>query len=165
MRFTFAPMTAADARTVLGWRYPAPYAGYDMDDTPEALAELLDPRSPHYAAREEGGALVGFFTYGTSAEVTGVHQPALSSGDEGTLSVGLGLRPDLTGRGLGLSFVRAGLDFARETLAPARFRMFVLPINERALRVYERAGFARTGVVTQRRAEGDRPFLRLERPA
>lgn len=165
MRFTFAPMAEADALAILAWRYPAPYAVYNMSDTPEAHAELLDPRSPHYAARDERGELVGFFAFGTSAEVTGDGEPALFTGDDRTLSVGLGLRPDLAGRGLGEAFVRAGLDFARATFAPERFRLFVLPFNERALRVYERAGFARTGAVAQRRADGDRLFLQLERPA
>ena len=73
------------------------------------------------------------------------------------------MRPDLTGKGLGLAFVQAGLDFAREQFKPDYFRLFVLTYNERAIRVYERAGFERMGIYVQRRAEGDRDFLEMRR--
>jgi hypothetical protein len=53
----------------------------------------------------------------------------------------LGMRPDLTGRGLGEEFVHAGLRFARETYSPPAFRLTVATFNQRAIRVYERAGF------------------------
>jgi [ribosomal protein S18]-alanine N-acetyltransferase len=58
------------------------------------------------------------------------------------LDYGLGLRPDLTGQGLGLEFFRAGLVFARERYQPQRVYLHVAAFNERARRVYERAGFS-----------------------
>jgi ribosomal-protein-alanine N-acetyltransferase len=51
------------------------------------------------------------------------------------------MRPDLTGRGLGEDFVRAGLRFARETYSPPAFRLTVASFNRRAIRVYQSAGF------------------------
>ena len=57
------------------------------------------------------------------------------------LDYGLGLRPDLTGLGLGLEFFLAGLAFARELYRPSRVFLHVAEFNERARRVYERAGF------------------------
>ncbi|HEY7976274.1 MAG TPA: GNAT family protein, partial [Ktedonobacterales bacterium] len=57
------------------------------------------------------------------------------------IEIGLAMRPDLTGRGLGLAFVEAGLDFARARYAPVRFTLDVATFNERARRVYARAGF------------------------
>ena len=62
---------------------------------------------------------------------------------EPLLDVGLGLRPDLTGRGLGLGFVAAVLALGRERFGPVGFRLSVAVFNERAIRVYERAGFVR----------------------
>ncbi|HLI06204.1 MAG TPA: GNAT family protein [Ktedonobacteraceae bacterium] len=171
MQFFFHPMNEEEARAVLAWRYEGPYAVYNMqaeaeEEYEEALKELLDRRSPHYAARNEAGELVGFFGFGSSAYVTGFDEPHLYS-ENNTITVGLGMRPDLTGqgKGLGLAFVNAGLDFARQEFAPDHFRLFVLTFNERAIRVYEKAGFQRARVVVQRNPRGERLFLEMSRRA
>ena len=57
------------------------------------------------------------------------------------LDIGMGLRPDLTGQGRGLMYVKAILDFAHRTFAPTAFRVTVAQFNKRALRVWEKAGF------------------------
>jgi [ribosomal protein S18]-alanine N-acetyltransferase len=52
--------------------------------------------------------------------------------------------------------------FAPMTEEDARaFRLFVMTFNERAIRVYERAGFERVKVVIQHSLEGERPFLEM----
>ena len=130
--FGFEPMEDDDARTIAAWRYPHPYDFYDADADPDDLAELLDPTAradAYFAARDADGTLVGFLFV----------RP-----DGGTVEIGLGLRPDLTGRGLGASFVAACLDYARRRHAPCRFRLFVAAFNARAIRVHERAGFRST---------------------
>lgn len=161
MQFTFAPLDVEAARAIMTWRYEEPYSIYnwEAEDDP---AEMLDRRSPHYAVRDERGELVGFFAYGSSAQVWNSGEPHLYSEGK-TITVGLGMRPDLTGRGLGLAFVRAGLDFAREQFAPEQFRLYVLTFNERAIRVYERAGFERAGIYVQHNPAGDRDFLEMRR--
>jgi [ribosomal protein S18]-alanine N-acetyltransferase len=55
------------------------------------------------------------------------------------------MRPDLTGRGLGLAFVRLHLEFAHERFPDRRVILAVADFNERARKVYERAGFRITG--------------------
>jgi RimJ/RimL family protein N-acetyltransferase len=105
---------------------------------------------------------VGFFGFGSSACVTGYGEPHLYS-ENNTITIGLGLRPDLTGQGKGLAFVSAGLDFARREFAPDYFRLFVLTFNERAIRVYEKAGFQRVRIVVQRNPQGERLFLEMNR--
>jgi ribosomal-protein-alanine N-acetyltransferase len=62
--------------------------------------------------------------------------------DGGTVDVGLGLRPDLTGRGLGAGFLEEVLAETRSRHAPERVTLSVAAFNERAIVVYERAGFA-----------------------
>lgn len=59
------------------------------------------------------------------------------------LEIGLGLRPDLTGRGLGLEFVKLGISKASQVYPDYKGDMVlrVLDTNERAVKVYERAGF------------------------
>ncbi len=165
MQFTFRLLDEADARAIQAWRYTGEYAIYNMTaDDPDERDELLDRRSPYYAARDESGALVGFFVFGTSAEIDDCNPPGIMRAD-GTITIGLGLRPDLTGKGLGVAFVNAGLEFAKAQFAPVAFRLFVMTFNERAIRVYERAGFQRVGLVTQRGPRGERAFWEMRRPA
>jgi len=124
------------------WRYPPPYDFYDDDGIPPTNPELF------YGAYDEQGSLVGFFFYGPRSDA---------------LFYGLGLRPDLTGRGLGLEFVEAGMAFARERFGPRRLVLDVAEFNERAIRVYERAGFRRTGRKVRTFARwGDVPFVDME---
>ena len=106
------------------WRYEAPYDFYDGDVDP-----ILNPER-FFAARDDDGTLLGFYYF----------EP---KGD--TLEYGLGLRPDLTGRGLGLDFFRSGLEFGRRRHEPRLVRLYVAAFNRRAIRVYERARFRETG--------------------
>jgi ribosomal-protein-alanine N-acetyltransferase len=57
------------------------------------------------------------------------------------VEIGLGLRPELTGRGLGAAFLEAGLDFAAARFAAREYALAVAAFNRRAIAVYERAGF------------------------
>lgn len=166
--YNFAPMSREDARAIRGWRYDGPYAVYNMDAaniTGDALEdEMLDLRSPWFSVRDTSGDLIGFFAYGTSAELGGYCTPHLF--DEGSvLSIGLGMRPDAAGKGNGLCFVMSGLTFARERFAPRVFRLYVMSWNRRAIRVYERAGFVQVGTVRQRNSSGryEYEFIEMRR--
>ena len=163
MQIHFTPLEEADVRSIIAWRYEGPYAVYNWEDDDDP-SDMLDRRSPYYAVRDEQGELIGFFAYGSSAYVWGSGEPHLYS-ENNTITIGLGMRPDLTGKGLGLAFVQAGLDFAREHFEPDYFRLYVLTYNERAIRVYERAGFERGGIYVQHSAEGERDFLEMRRKA
>jgi [ribosomal protein S18]-alanine N-acetyltransferase len=164
VHFHFTELEEDDARAILAWRYEGQYAIYNWEDEDDP-AEMLDRRSPHYAVKDERGELIGFFAYGSAAYVWDSGEPHLYS-ENNTITVGLGMRPDLTGKGLGLAFTRAGLDFAREQFRPDAFRLYVLTFNERAIRVYERAGFERTGIYTQLNSVyGNRDFVEMRRGA
>ena len=175
MSMRFSPMTEGDARDILAWRYEGPYATYNTPDPAlgadfDSLAELLDTRSPYFAVREQGqtdAPPIGFFAYGSASEVgspdtEGLATPYLLRPD-GSLTIGLGLRPDLTGQHRGLALVEAGLAFARERYQPSLFRLYVFSWNERALRVYKRAGFTSVGVTRIHAPEGERVFIEMTR--
>ncbi len=166
MQFTFTPMTEEDARAIQAWHYEEPYTTYNMtsDEEPNAIEEMLDQRSPHYAVRDEPNALIGFYTYGTSAHIGDTIEPGLFVEDR-MVTIGLGMRPDLTGQGLGLAFVNAGLVFACKEFVPKRFRLYVFAWNERAIRVYEHAGFKRIGLCVVPHEQEDRTFVEMQREA
>ena len=118
------PMTRRDFDELATWRYEPPYDFYDGDVDP-----VLDPER-FFAARDGDGALIGFYYFEQKPDA---------------LEYGLGLQPELTGRGFGLDFFRAGLTFGRKRYRASCVRLFVAAFNLRAITVYERAGFHETG--------------------
>ena len=128
-------------RVLATWRYPPPHDFYDGDVDPVRNPER------YFEARDDEGELIGFYYF----------EPKPPD-----LDYGLGLRPDLVGRGLGLDFFLAGLAFARERYRPKRVFLHVAEFNERARRVYARAGF-RVVSSHMRRFErfGEVPFLTM----
>ena len=60
------------------------------------------------------------------------------------LDVGLGLRPDLTGIGLGAPLLRAACELGRELHGPRRYRLVTAVTNARMQRVATALGFERT---------------------
>ena len=84
----------------------------------------------------------------------------------GDVEVGIGLRPELTGRGRGEPFRRAQLDYASQQWQPPLFRLHVAAWNERAIRLYRRLGFEEVARETRRfELVGEHEFIRKERTA
>ncbi len=141
MELRIEPASPETYELLRRWRYPPPYDFYDGDVDPPEHPERF------FAARDEDGELIGFYYF----------EPIPPD-----LDYGLGLRPDLTGLGLGLEFFLAGLRFARELYRPARVFLHVAEFNERARRVYERAGFrVISSHVRSFDRFGDVPFLTM----
>jgi ribosomal-protein-alanine N-acetyltransferase len=152
--FSLRPMTQADAEAIALWHYAEPYSFYDWAEDPDDLAELLDPaqRGDAYVAVDDAeGVLVGYFSFRQAARET--------------ITIGLGLRPDHTGRGLGRAFLAAGLDYARTRFRPAGFALAVATFNRRAITVYERAGFVPGRVYEHATNGGVWEFVEMRRPA
>jgi ribosomal-protein-alanine N-acetyltransferase len=136
------------------WHYPPPYELYDLGRIPLLVSVLLHRvcaplgRMGFYAVDSEDERLVGVFSFRKLGR---------------TVELGLALRPDLTGRRIGLGFVGAGMDFARSTFAPAAFRLDVATFNQRAIRVYERAGFVRGPHFVRSTRLGPYEFMEMTR--
>ena len=124
MTWRLEPLDHGAIEELASWRYEPPYDFYDGDLDP--------PNNPerYVVARDHDGRLAGFYYFEPKGAV---------------LEYGLGLRPDLTGRGLGLEFFRAGLELGRRRYVPQLIRLYVAAFNDRAIAVYERAGFRETG--------------------
>jgi ribosomal-protein-alanine N-acetyltransferase len=142
-------MSDASAVAIAGWRYSPPYDFYDaIPDDPD-LADLLRAdfrRGRYFEFVDATGNLVGFFEYKHEVK---------------PLEIGLGLQPDLTGRGLGLNFVTAGMVFARSEFGAKSLSLSVAVFNERARKVYERAGFRPVETYLHRINGIDHEFLRM----
>lgn len=125
-------MTLAFARDIVTWRYPAPYDCYDMTSADPRF--LADPRNGFHALVMAEG-LAGFRSFGPDGRVPGWEY------DDSALDTGGGLRPALTGRGLGQEAIRTGLEFGQREFSPAAFRMTIASFNVRVRTVVGRLGF------------------------
>ena len=155
--FTFNSMDEASTRAIPEWRYDAPYDMYNVapGDAEKEMQLFLDPQNAYHTITDERGDLVAYCCFGVDAQVPGGDYSAAA------LDIGLGVRPDLTGQGRGLTYVNAVIDFARRTFPPTAFRVTIAEFNKRALRVWEKAGFR--PVQTFQREKDGRAFVILTR--
>lgn len=155
-------MTEGIARAIGAWRYKPPYTFYNPDPKAldEILAQMLD--GSYYAVLDDQGELAGFVAFGATAQIPGGHTHGAYR-DE-ALDIGLGMRPDLTGHGLGLEFLEACIAFARERYAPPMLRLSVATFNQRAITVYQRAGFEAGPSVPSPMRGGETEFLVMTLP-
>ena len=145
MKLTIRLASAETFAEMATWRYERPYDFYDGDVDP-----VLNPER-FYEALDEDGSLVGNYYFEQKGDA---------------LEIGLGLRPDLTGRGLGLEFLLAGIEFGRRRFGLSRVILNVAAFNERAIKVYERARFRETGRHARRFDRwGDVEFVEMEQAA
>lgn len=155
MSLRFKSLRWNDARAISRWRYEGIYAFYDQEALPMLSLALFRPLLralglEAFIVLDDASERIGIFTFTQRGNA---------------IEIGLAMRPDLTGRGMGLDFVEAGLDFARARYAPTRFTLDVATFNERARRVYERAGFKPLETFTRRINGGLHESLAMYRPA
>lgn len=137
MSLAIQSLNEANAREMAGWHYDAPYDFYNLNpnEIEQNVHYFLDPQNNFYGIFEKQEELIGYCSFGEDGQVPG--------GDYSTpgLDIGMGIRPDLTGQRRGSCYVEAVLDFARQTFAPPFIRVTVAAFNQRALRVWYKAGF------------------------
>lgn len=121
------------------WWYEGAYAFYNPEKPYQA-------EHPDQAAGEDlfvwlgpDGEVLGHISYGPDGRIPTVEGYAYP---EDALDIGLGLRPDLCGRGLGAAYVAECLRFGQEHYGTKRFRLSVVSFNERAVKCYQKAGFS-----------------------
>ena len=149
--YSFNQMDIATAREIADtWKYEAPFDFYDATADPDDYQEFVDPNSwpgIFYSVWEQQ-ELRGFFS--------------MSSTEHGT-GVGVGMRPNLVGRGAGTEFVRACLGYAKDRCGVSgSITLSVASFNARAIKVYERFGFRATGQYKQPTNGSVFDFVRME---
>ena len=138
MQYHIIPMNPEYAAEISVWQYPAPYSIYSMDGSQELLNELQD--GSYWVAQDNSDEVIDYFCFGENARVP-TQDTIVVYQFEDALDVGLGMRPDICGRGLGLDFILCGLDYATKAYSHRVLRLTVAAFNERAITVYQQVGF------------------------
>ncbi len=146
--YHISPMSRRYANEIAGWIYPAEYAAYSFQKDSGTVNELLN--GEYFVCVDAKEKLTGYFCFGSSAQI-----PTMESGVYGAdrLDIGLGLKPELCGKGLGAAFMASGMAYAREHLAAPGFRLTVACFNKRAVTVYAKLGFSIAGEVTHQKSK------------
>ena len=143
-----SPMSIGYANQISAWTYEEAYSIYSFHKNSETIEELMN--GEYFACLDRCNELIGYFCFGKSAQIPttekDVYTPEM-------LDMGLGMRPDLCGKGDGCSFVKSGLDFARDKFRVSQIRLTVAQFNTRAIHVYEKVGFQPSIIVTHRKTQ------------
>lgn len=127
-----------EARKISTWIYKNHYSIYSMSRNTSCIRTIC--RQLYYSATDNKGRLLGYYCFGEAAQVSSGIKLGIYNNKDFT-DIGLALKPDLCGRGLGLDFLNCGLQFARDNLSAKSFRLTVASFNKAAIKVYEKAGF------------------------
>ncbi|WP_018753758.1 GNAT family N-acetyltransferase [Paenibacillus sanguinis] len=149
-QFQIAPMEEAHGAEICTWHYDSPYDIYSWLPWEQMKAldvEFGNPviRTDQYiSVLDQDGTLVGFAQYFPLQGVT---------------RLGIGLKPELCGLGLGKSFVEAIVAEARRRKPENEIDLEVLTWNTRAIRVYQKVGFTITDLYEKMTPGGvSKPF-------
>jgi ribosomal-protein-alanine N-acetyltransferase len=153
MKFIFTHMNEKYANAVASWHYEGIYSFYDMAAEPDDLKILMDTnnwRDIIKAVLNGDNELVGWAAFYT---------------ENNEFWLSLGLRPDLTGQGLGEEFVTLCVKYAASQykLLKRTIRLHVALFNERAIKVYQRAGFIETSRTIRDTHIGRVDFVEMEK--
>jgi ribosomal-protein-alanine N-acetyltransferase len=153
MKYTFVPMNEKYANDIVSnWHYDGVYSFYDMAADEDDLRIFMDTnnwQNTIKAVLNENDELAGWATFYTE-------------NDEFWLS--LGLRPDLTGQGLGEEFVSQCTRCAiSENKTKHTIKLAVALFNQRAIKVYQRAGFAETSRTIRDTHIGRLEFIEMQK--
>ncbi|MFJ8355351.1 GNAT family N-acetyltransferase [Bacillus paramycoides] len=131
-------LTGEEANEINAWVYEEPYTLYSFSGDDEVIEELLD--GTYYGCCDEKGDLIGYFCFGENAQVPGGRDANLYEGED-VVDIGIGMKPELTGKGMGKTFFQVGIDFATKEFNSKMFRLSVATFNKRAIRLYKTIGF------------------------
>lgn len=138
MELNIKRMSYDEVKQISKWVYKEPYSIYSMDGSDNCIGELLNEN--YFSVSDKNGYLIGYYCFGAPAQVSAGNQFSVYDFKDIT-DIGLGMSPNLCGQGLGLKFFNSGLGFASNKLSAKRFRLTVATFNQRAIKVYQQAGF------------------------
>jgi [ribosomal protein S18]-alanine N-acetyltransferase len=151
MTYKFNIMTPEQAENIaFKWHYDGDYSFYDIEADAEDLAEFLNPeeRGDTTFAVSKDKELVAFFSVSRIAD--------------GIFDIGLGMRPDLTGKGNGIEFLSTGINFVQSEFKSEKITLSVATFNQRAIKLYRKVGFKDVETFMQDTNGSTFEFLKME---
>jgi [ribosomal protein S18]-alanine N-acetyltransferase len=152
-------MNEEDAREVCRWCYEEIYSIYSMDGSTECASELLS--GSYHCVKDDNNKMIGFYCFGEAAQVP-IGNMYEAYKDKDFMDIGLGMRPDLCGKGNGYEFLSKEIEFAKVFLGVEKLRLTVAEFNQRAVRLYEKAGFKRLMDFNRTNENGTTRFIVME---
>jgi [ribosomal protein S18]-alanine N-acetyltransferase len=125
----------SDAAVIATWHYDGPWSLYDVTDVRD-----ISHDKGYRAIAGDDGRLLGFVCIGAEARVAAVGAAV------GVVDVGVGLAPELVGRGYGRTILQPVLAQVLEDAAGAPLRALIQSWNERSLRLCRSLGFEPVGI-------------------
>ncbi|MBG9715949.1 GNAT family N-acetyltransferase [Bacillus sp. CCB-MMP212] len=153
-------LTEEEANEINTWTYEEPYSLYSFSGEKEVIEELLD--GTYYGCCVDQGEFIGYFCFGENAQVPGGRDANLYGGED-VIDIGLGMKPALTGKGMGKEFFQAGIAFATKEFNANMFRLSVATFNTRAITLYKNIGFKQGPIFLSRGREF--MLMEYERPS
>lgn len=153
MKFNFVPMNETFAKEMIeNWKYDNEYSIYDYSFEAKWLLEETRWGNEKFAVLNEDDNLIGEFTieffqetfeFSDNNNYVDIQTVKNNPDNSYQMWVGWGLKPNLTGKGLGKSFVSACIDFAVKlyNYRGEYIRLGVAEFNNRAIKVYSKLGF------------------------
>lgn len=157
LKYTVKKMTEQNAIDVLTWKYEKPYDFYNNVLSGDAILELQD--GSYKTIHNQNNDVIGFFCIGKSAQVPNNRQEEIYPEDY--IDIGLGMKPELTGKGKGFTFLSTILNDIQKDNPNKKLRLTVANFNKRAIRLYEKFDFIPAHEFTNERAT----FITMEREA
>jgi len=153
MQYNFIKMNQNYAEEIAyQWKYKGKYSFYDTTADKEDLAEFLDPKTwdRTFAVLNKENDLIGFYSYTFQDEI---------------MWIGFGLKPDLTGQGLGKEFVKSGIEYGIEHFdyQKEHIMLAVAEFNKRAIKLYKNLGFKTTEKYDQPTNGGVYKFYKMKK--
>ena len=140
LNISYHPAQKKNAREFVNWEYEPPYDVYNCppDEIGDAVQYNIDPANNVYAMLDQNETLIGYCSYGKDAQVPG--------GDysEAALDIGLMIKPELTGQGLGSDYAREVIENGIDKYTQKKLRVTIAAFNKRAIRTWEKNGFQQT---------------------
>ncbi|MDT8716838.1 GNAT family N-acetyltransferase [Clostridium sp. 19966] len=127
MNIEFRKPIESDSNDIATWKYEGIYSFYDNDktETKKQWARNMHNEQNTFTIYNEKGELIGNCSFNYDEE-------------ENQFMLGVQMRPELTGKGMGTEIVEAIIAFGRKEYKFNKIALFVAKFNRRAITIYER---------------------------